>query len=105
MAQTIRSRPGLLGSEGLNLNLASLAAGHRRALAEWAADASALLSRTEASEFGGAHLHCRVSFSNRVMKQFDHEAKGRQIFFVDGAVIVALERVADDGIHFALHGQ
>src|ERR1700736_3003040 len=103
MAQTIRSRPGLPGSE--RLNLAPLAAGHGRASAELAAGRQCALSRTEASEFGGAHLHCRVSLSDRVMKQFEHEAKGRQVVFVDGAVIVALERVADDAIHFGLHGQ
>jgi hypothetical protein len=63
------------------------------------------LSRAPTRKFGDARFHFRASLGNGVMKQFEHKAKGRQVFFVDGAVIVGLERFADDGVHRALHGQ
>jgi hypothetical protein len=40
-----------------------------------------------------------------MIEQFEYESKGCEVFFVDGAVIVALERFAYDSVDVALHHQ
>src|SRR5258708_19226426 len=59
--------------------------------------------RRDASRFEGARLQCRVPLADGVIEQFEHQAKGRQFLFLDGAVIEAFKRVTDDAVHLALH--
>jgi hypothetical protein len=57
-----------------------------------------------ASQFEGARLQCRAPLDGGVI-EFEHQAKGRQFLFLNGAVIVAFERFTDDGVDLALHRQ
>jgi hypothetical protein len=61
--------------------------------------------RTAANRFERAHLQCRAPLDGSMIEQFEHQAKGRQLLFLDGAVIVAFERFTDDGVDLALHRQ
>jgi hypothetical protein len=59
-----------------------------------------------AFEAARAHSHLmRAPVGNGMVNLFKHEAKGRKILFFDRAVIVAVERFTEYGIHLALHGQ
>ena len=49
-----------------------------------------------------ASVYVRAFLGDGMMKQFQHEAEGRKITLVDGAVIIALDGFADDAIHLAL---
>ena len=51
-----------------------------------------MASRRAASRFERARLQCRAPLDDGVIEQFEHQTKGRQFLFLDGAVIVAFER-------------
>ena len=61
--------------------------------------------RRAASRFEGARLQCRAPLDDGVIEQFEHQTKGRQFLFLDGAVIVAFERFTYDGVDLPLHCQ
>ena len=50
-------------------------------------------------------MQCRAPLDDGVIEQFEHQTKGRQFLFLDGAVIVTFERFTYDGIDLALHRQ
>ena len=49
-------------------------------------------------------FQCRAAVGDCMIEQFEYESKSCDVFFVDGAVIVAIECFADDSIDVALHG-
>ena len=51
-----------------------------------------MASRRAASRIERARLQCRAPLDDGVIEQFEHQTKGRQFLFLDGAVIVAFER-------------
>jgi hypothetical protein len=63
-----------------------------------------VLTRTQAARLGRTY-QCSAAVGYGMIEQFEHEAKGCEVFFVDGVIVVALERVADNGIDLALHQQ
>src|ERR1700688_322287 len=63
------------------------------------------LSAARASRFGRAEPHRRAPVGDGIMKLLEHKANGRQVFFLDRAVVVGAERFTEYGIHLALHGQ
>src|SRR6267378_5650551 len=65
----------------------------------------AVASRRAASRFERARLQCRAPLAYGVIEQFEHQTKGRQFLFLDGAVIVTFERFTYDGVDLALHRQ
>ena len=71
-----------------------LGAGYPHAVAHAASSSrrEAVASRRAASRFKRVRLQCRAPLDDGVIEQFEHQAKGRQFLFLDGAVIVAFER-------------
>src|SRR5215216_5207168 len=65
----------------------------------------AVASRRAASRFERVRLQCRAPLDDGVIEQFEHQTKGRQFLFLDGAIIVAFERFTYDGVDLALHRQ
>src|SRR3981189_717710 len=65
----------------------------------------AVASCRVASRFERTRLQCRAPLDDGVIEQFEHQTKGRQFLFLDGAVIVTFERFAYDGVDLALHRQ
>ena len=58
-----------------------------------------------ASRSERVRLQCRAPLDDGVIEQLEHQTKGRQFLFLDGAVIVTFERFTYDGVDFALHRQ
>src|SRR5262249_52674461 len=65
----------------------------------------AVAYRPSASWFEGARLQCPAPLDDRMIEQFECQAKSRQFLFLDGVGIVAFERFADDDVDLALHRQ
>ena len=63
------------------------------------------LACASAAEFRCSFLYFCASLADGVMKQFKHEAKGCQVFLIDGAIIVTLKCFAYDGVYFALRSR
>src|SRR5262249_6930297 len=70
-----------------------------------AARREAVPYRPSASWFEGARLQCPAPLDDRMIEQFECQAKSRQFLFLDGVGIVAFERFADDDVDLALHRQ
>ena len=79
--------------------------GHMFHMATSSPGRQAVASRRVASRFERARLQYRAPLDDGVIEQIEHQTKGRQFLFLDGAVIVAFERFIYDGVDLALHRQ
>jgi hypothetical protein len=63
------------------------------------------LQGTQAGRLGRAGYQRSAAVGDGMIKQFEHEPKRREVLFVDSTIVVAIQRVADDGIGLALHDE
>lgn len=56
------------------------------------------------NRFKGTSLQRSSPFDDGMVQQFKHQAKGCQLFFFDGGIIVTFERFRDDCVSLALQG-